>query len=127
VIHVPKSAETSTSLDATPGELTPSAPHRAASAVRERPLPRRPRSRAALRWITIAEVLLGIEFVYVFIVSAGKFVNWPTCNFNYDMQAEGFRKGHLYLPLEPPCRAIGKGESAGPRERRLMVRRSQFL
>jgi len=118
VIHVPKSAETSTStstsLEATPGELTPSVPHREASTVRERPLPRRPRSRAALRWIAIAGVLLGIEFIYVFIVSAGKYVDWPTYNFNYDMQAEGFRKGHLYLPLEPPAELLAKENPLDP-------------
>jgi hypothetical protein len=111
-MHFQKSAETSTSLDGD-SAVPPGAPHRTLSAVRQRSLPRTPH-RAVIRWMTLAIVLLGIEFVYVFIVSAGRYVDWPTYNFNYDMQAEGFRKGHLYLAVEPPPELIAKENPLDP-------------
>jgi hypothetical protein len=115
VIHVEKSAENATSLPPTPGEVDSSVERRTMSAVRERSLPRLARRPGhAHRWITLALLLLGIELVYVFIVSAGKYVDWPTYNLNYDMQAEGFRKGHLYLPLEPPPELLEKENPLDP-------------
>jgi hypothetical protein len=38
---------------------------------------------------------------YVFIVSAGRWVDWPTWSSIVDSQAEGFRAGHLYAVLPP--------------------------
>ena len=57
---------------------------------------RRWRGRAgiALFWAALA-------VYYVFIMSAGRWTNWPIWTAMYDKQAEGFRAGHLYL-LEPP-------------------------
>ena len=42
-----------------------------------------------------------IEYVYVYYCTAGKFLRWPEYNRYYDLLAEGFRAGHLYLPIEP--------------------------
>src|ERR1035438_8855902 len=54
------------------------------------------------RWLILALLLAAIELSYVFIITAGTFTNWPTWNTNYDVQAEGFRAGHLHLSVEPP-------------------------
>jgi hypothetical protein len=114
VIPVHKSEETSSSLSSAPREENRAA-ERTTSGVREKsPRRRRRRVRPALRWITLALVLLGIEFVYVVLVSAGKFVDWPTYNLNYDMQAEGFRNGHLYLSVEPPAELLAKENPLDP-------------
>ncbi len=43
-----------------------------------------------------------IEVTYVFIISAGTWKTWSTWNTNYDLIAEGFRSGHLYIPVQPP-------------------------
>ncbi len=50
----------------------------------------------------LALLLLAIEATYVFIVSAGTFTTWSTWNTNYDLVAEGFRAGHLYILEAPP-------------------------
>ena len=57
------------------------------------------------RWLLLLIVVAAIELVYVFIISAGTFTTWPTWNGNYNLQAEGFRAGHLYLtvPARPSC------------------------
>ena len=38
---------------------------------------------------------------YVYFISAGGLHNWPVYGTYIDMQADGFRAGHLYVPLEP--------------------------
>ena len=114
MIPVQKSAERPTSLDAVLGAAAEHAAHGSPSRVTDQLRQKRRRHSNALRWVTIALVLLGIEFIYVFIVSAGKFVDWPTYNNNYDMQAEGFRNGHLYLPLEAPAELLAKENPLDP-------------
>ena len=52
-------------------------------------------------WLLLALVVVAIEVAYVFIISAGSFTKWPTWNGNYNLQAEGFRAGHLYLTIPP--------------------------
>ncbi len=52
----------------------------------------------ALFWAVIA-------VYYVFVMSAGRWTNWPVWTAMYDKQAEAFRAGHLYL-LEPPSPAL---------------------
>jgi hypothetical protein len=122
VIPVQKSAETSPSLEATPGGRSPRAEGQAVSIVRDTHLSRKPRRpRATLRWTTIVLVLLGIEFIYVFIVSAGTYVDWPTYNNNYDMQAEGFRKGQLNLVIEPSPELVAKPDPLDPANSSLWV------
>ena len=51
-------------------------------------------------WLRLTLLVLGIVFSYWFIVTAGTFTHWPTWNTNYDLQAEGFRAGHLYLLVQ---------------------------
>ncbi len=57
--------------------------------------------RPTRRWILLALVLAAVEAVYVFIVSAGKMRDWPTYLSYYDLLAEAFRSGHLYLTVQP--------------------------
>ena len=54
------------------------------------------------RWIVLGLLIAIIEVVYLFIVSAGKFVDWPTYLSYYDQLAEGLRSGHLHLSTAPP-------------------------
>jgi hypothetical protein len=55
------------------------------------------------RWLILLGVLAAVEALYVFYVSAGFLADWPSYNTNYDLQAEGFRSGHLWvaLPVAP--------------------------
>jgi hypothetical protein len=56
------------------------------------------------RWrgrVGIALFWAALAVYYVFIMSAGRWTNWPIWTAMYDKQAEAFRAGHLYL-LEPP-------------------------
>ncbi|HMI84737.1 MAG TPA: hypothetical protein VK550_11640 [Polyangiaceae bacterium] len=115
MIPVQTSEETSTSLRAAPAEESGTAGQRTTSAARNPSALRKGRGLGpAFRWASIVLVLLGIEFVYVVLVSAGKFVDWPTYNLNYDMQAEGFRSGHLYLSVEPPAELLAKQNPLDP-------------
>jgi len=63
------------------------------------PLRRLARSavRAAPIWLFLALVVA----YYVFVLSAGTWTHWGTWTVFYDAQAEGFRRGHLYLPEVP--------------------------
>jgi hypothetical protein len=115
VTPVEKSADSATSLETAPDLIPASTDQRAPSVCGERPVVRRRRRvRGTFRWVTLVLVLLGIEFIYVFLVSAGKYVDWPTYNLNYDMQAEGFRNGHLYLSVEPPAELLAKEDPLDP-------------
>jgi hypothetical protein len=58
--------------------------------------------------VPLALLLLAIEATYVFIVSAGTFTTWSTWNTNYDLVAEGFRAGHLYILEAPPPELLAK-------------------
>jgi hypothetical protein len=53
------------------------------------------------RWISLIAVMVFVELVYVFVVSAGHWTNWPTYIQFLDDQAEGFRAGHLHMIVEP--------------------------
>ena len=114
MIPVQKSADASASLEATPDEPSLGVERLATAAARQGLLLRPRRRGNALRWGAIALVVLFIEFVFVFLISAGKFRGWPTYNRNYDMQAEGFRKGHLYLSVEPPAELVAKENPLDP-------------
>ena len=46
--------------------------------------------------------------VYLFIITAGTFTTWSTWNTNYDLIAEGFRSGHLYIPVPPPPELLAR-------------------
>jgi hypothetical protein len=49
----------------------------------------------------LAALLVIVELAYVFIISAGTFTHWPIYSNYYDLMAEGFRAGHLDLPIKP--------------------------
>lgn len=60
----------------------------------------RARLRRALgRW-WLAALLVAVCFLYTFIGSAG-LPNWPVYGVYHDLQADGFLKGQLSLPIEP--------------------------
>jgi hypothetical protein len=47
-------------------------------------------------------LVIGIAWAaYLYFVSAGGLRSWPVYGGYLDLQADGFRAGHLYLPLEP--------------------------
>jgi hypothetical protein len=56
----------------------------------------------------LALLLAAIEIVYVAIITAGTFTDWATWNTNYDLIAEGFRSGHLYIPVAPQPALLAK-------------------
>jgi hypothetical protein len=66
------------------------------------------------RWLILTALVIAIEGTYAFIISAGTFTDWPTWNSNYDLQAEGFRAGHLYLPVEPSPELLAKKNPLDP-------------
>ena len=51
---------------------------------------------------------MAIEVSYLFIITAGTFTTWSTWNTNYDLIAEGFRAGHLYIPVPPPPELLAR-------------------
>jgi len=66
---------------------------------------------ARQRWRGRAGIALfwaALAVYYVFIMSAGRWTNWPIWTAMYDKQAEAFRAGHLYLlePASPALRAL---------------------
>jgi hypothetical protein len=62
------------------------------------------------RWLILALLVVAIDVSYLFIVTVGKFTEWPTWNANYDWQAEGFRSGHLYLSARVPDELLAKAD-----------------
>jgi hypothetical protein len=60
------------------------------------------------RWFWIALVTILMELLYIFIITAGTYSKWPTWNGNYNLQAEGFRAGHLYLQVTPAPELLRK-------------------
>src|SRR5690242_10923799 len=71
------------------------------------------------RALLFAGLLIAIEISYVAIVTAGRFTSWPTWNTNYDLLAEGFRSGHLYLAEAPRPELLAKANPFDPRWRPL--------
>jgi hypothetical protein len=61
----------------------------------------RGRAAVALFWALLAAY-------YAFVLSAGRWTNWPVWTAMYDKQAEAFRAGQLYLlePASPGLRAL---------------------
>jgi hypothetical protein len=53
------------------------------------------------RGLALVLLVVGVEFVYFYVITAGTLKTWPTWTANYDLQAEGFRAGHLYLTVPP--------------------------
>ena len=68
----------------------------------------RTRSFRAPHWLPLVLLLVAIEVSYLFIITAGTFTTWSTWNTNYDLIAEGFRAGHLYIPVPPPPELLAR-------------------
>jgi hypothetical protein len=69
-------------------------------------------------------ILLGlvlVEAFFVFVVSAGTFTTWPTYTRYHDLQAEGFRAGHLHLAVEPSPELLRQTDPFDPRHIRLWL------
>jgi hypothetical protein len=58
------------------------------------------RARHRRIWLLLPVAL--VLTAYVVICSAGHLGSWPVYMTYYDLLAEGFRSGHLYIPLKPP-------------------------
>jgi hypothetical protein len=71
------------------------------------------------RTLLFAGLLIAIEISYLAIITAGHFTTWPTWNRNYDLLAEGFRSGHLYLAEAPRPELLAKANPFDPRWRPL--------
>ena len=69
-------------------------------------------------WLLLL-LVIAIEVVYVFIVSAGRMTDWPTYLTFLDDQAEGFRQGHLHMAVEPDPRLLAQPNPFDPRHRPL--------
>jgi len=63
-------------------------------------------------WLLL--VLVGACLIYYYFVSAGGLRNWPIYGTYLDLQADGFRAGHTYLPLKPAPELL---RAANPRDR----------
>lgn len=58
-------------------------------------------SSTTARWLALGLALFVVCRVYWFIGSAGLSGEWPRYMDYYDLLAEGFRSGHLYVPVQP--------------------------
>jgi hypothetical protein len=68
------------------------------------------------RWLILGAIILAVETLYVFVVSAGKFVDWPSYLSYFDFLAEGFRSGHLHLSVAPDPELVAQSDPfCGPR------------
>jgi len=63
-------------------------------------------------WLLV--VLAAMIALYLFYVSAGGARNWPVYGTYLDLQADGFREGHTYVPLKPAPELLA---AANPRDR----------
>src|SRR6266581_1574260 len=62
------------------------------------------------RWVGLLLVLASVEAIYVLVVSAGKIFDWPTYMGYYDLLAEAFRSGHLYLRMRPSPELLAQAD-----------------
>jgi hypothetical protein len=83
------------------------------------PLDRGDLRRQLIRALVLALAVLGAEAAYLFFVTAGTLTSWPTYNANYDLQAEGFRAGHLYLSVAPSPELLAQSDPFDPVHRPL--------
>jgi hypothetical protein len=59
-------------------------------------------------------LLLAVLAVYALWSSAGRFRQWPVYSALFDLLAEGFRRGQLYLPVTPAAELLA---AANPYDR----------
>ena len=58
--------------------------------------------RAAVAWpAAVTLLLLGVSAYYLFVTSAGTLASESWNTDYYDLLANGFRQGHLYVPVQP--------------------------
>lgn len=78
---------------------------------------------AAGHWprLWLLPLLALILFVYVFYCTAGRFHRWPEYSRYYDLLAEGFRSGHLYLPVDPAPELLAQADPYDPKHARLWM------
>lgn len=69
----------------------------------------------------LVSLLAAIEVVYAFFFTAGRFADPPVRNYYYDLLAEGFRTGHLYLPQLPDPRLLAQANPYDARFRSLWL------
>jgi hypothetical protein len=79
------------------------------------------RLRRLASWAPFLLGLLLVEVYFVFVVSAGTFTTWPTYTSYHDLQAEGFRAGHLHLAVEPPAALLRQADPFDPKHIRLWL------
>jgi hypothetical protein len=71
-----------------------------------------------LRALWLSALLVLIVLVYTFFGSAGRRGEWPAYMAYYDLLAEGFRTGHLYLAEAPPPELLEQLDPFNPRHGR---------
>jgi hypothetical protein len=71
--------------------------------------------RRSSRALWMSALLTLIVLVYAYFASAGHSGAWPSYMAYYDLQAEGFRAGHLYLAVEPPQALLEQADPYNPR------------
>ncbi len=52
-------------------------------------------------WLRVTLLVVAIFISYWFIITAGTWTHFATWNATYNLMAEGFRSGHLYIPISP--------------------------
>src|SRR5882724_2942624 len=80
-------------------------------------MPTHPTNRT--RWLVLLFVIGLVEALYAFDASAGFLATWPTFTTNYDLQAEGFRSGHLWVALAPAPELLAQADPFDPAHSRL--------
>ncbi|HXX47814.1 MAG TPA: hypothetical protein VEN47_06285, partial [Myxococcota bacterium] len=73
------------------------------------------------RWVWVSLLVVAIELSYAFMVGGGSLSDWPTWTRFYDLQAAGFRAGHLYLQRAPDPRVLAEEDPWDPRLRSLWL------
>lgn len=58
----------------------------------------------------LAVVVLATWIIYYWFGSAGGNASWPVWGSYLDLQAEGFRAGHTYVPIAPPPELINAAD-----------------
>jgi hypothetical protein len=71
-------------------------------------------SRSRRGAIALVLVALAVEALYVFIISAGHGRPWPFYLHYLDDLADGFRKGHLHLSVEPAAALLAQPNPFAP-------------
>jgi hypothetical protein len=62
------------------------------------------------RWAVALPLLLGLSVYYLFEVSVGTFRTLAWNTDYYDLLCEGFRQGHLYVPVAPKPELLAKAD-----------------